>query len=326
MQHLNQIYIYNLSLKNQILNEMIGVVVASNRKNTHLCKPNNQFEILTPKELNALIEKYTKKCFQYYSLDEEREKIKGILKVANSFDELQYLIYSLYYSNLIELKNKENFKDLEKLYTSGFLIDYSTKINVKDRGKHAFNLEEYKSFYDEMCEGFIKGIAPPSLTDGTLDYSSLRVDLMGLNKLFWKYCSINAIFEMVEQSIDLTRYLHDLVNDSKLIKNKLLRNPESQKKYHKDVVSAGGKAKNDNYNKKMNPIFDEVFNLYQNPNLATVKKWKNRTECARYFIRKFYEQHPDTDVSLNESKLVTAITERINERSASRKVTLLAER
>lgn len=276
MQHLNQIYIYNLSLKNQILNEIMDVVVGSNRKSTHLCKPNNQFEILTPEVLNALIEKYTKKCFQYYSLDEEREKIKGMLRVDNSFDELQYLIYSLYYSNLIELKNKESFKDLEKLYTSSFLIDYSTKINVKERGKHAFNLEEYKNFYDEMCEGFIKGIAAPSLTGGitTLDYSSLRVDLMGLNKLFWKYCSINAIFEMVEQSIDLTRYLHDLLNDSKLIKNKLLRNPESQKKYHKNVASAGGKAKADNYKKDNEQAFKHIEELWD------TGQWGKASKCA----------------------------------------------
>ena len=126
MQYLNQISTYNLSLKSQVLNEIIRIVGASNRKNTHLCKPNSQFEILTPKELNVLIEKYTRKCFQYYSLDEERKKLKGILNCDDSFGELQYLIYSLYYSNLIELKNKESFKDLEKLYTSSFLIDYST--------------------------------------------------------------------------------------------------------------------------------------------------------------------------------------------------------
>jgi hypothetical protein len=96
-----------------------------------------------------------------------------MLRVHDSFGELQYLIYLLYYSNLIELKNKESFKDLEKLYTSSFLIDYSTKINIKERGKHAFNFAEYQNFYDEMCEGFIKGIIPPSLTNGitTLDYS-----------------------------------------------------------------------------------------------------------------------------------------------------------
>lgn len=276
VQYLNQIYTYNLSLKTQVLNEIIGIAKASNRKNTHLCKPDSQFEILTPKELNVLIEKYTKKCFQYYSLDEERKKIKGMLRVHDSFGELQYLIYLLYYSNLIELKNKESFKDLEKLYTSSFLIDYSTKINIKERGKHAFNFAEYQNFYDEMCEGFIKGIIPPSLTNGitTLDYSSLRFDLMGLNMLFWKYCSINAIFEIVEQSIDLTRYLHDLLNDSKSIRNKLLRNPELQKKYHKNVASAGGKAKADNYKKDNEQAFKHIEELWD------TEKWGKASKCA----------------------------------------------
>src|SRR5699024_1887405 len=109
---------------------------------------------------------------------------------------------------------------------SSFLIDYSSKIPIKSRISHKFNLDEFNNYHDEMYASFIKGIIPPIPIDGitTLDYSSLHIDMLGLNGLFWKYCSINAIFEAIGKSIDLTRYLHDLLNDTKVISDELFQN------------------------------------------------------------------------------------------------------
>ncbi len=323
VQYLNQIYTYNLSLKEQIFNKIISIAVVSNRKNVSLFKPNNQFEILTPKELKALIEKYTKKCFQYFSLDEEREKFKEMIRVNNSYDEFQYLMYSLWYDNLIELKNQKNFNDLKKLYTSSFLINYSSEIPIKSRIDHQFCLDKFNNFNDEMYASFIKGITPPTLEDGitVLDYSSLHIDMLGLNGLFWKYCSINATFETVGQSIDLTRYLHDLLNDAKIIADKLFQNKKPSVDITK-IASTGGRAKANKYLEKMNPIFDEVFDLYQHPERAKVEKW-TKIECARYFLRQFYLNNPHAQEDnylkdLDPRKLASEITKRINARSTKK--------
>lgn len=91
-------------------------------------------------------------------------------------------------------------------------------------------------------------------------------------------------------------------------------------------ASKGGQTKAENYRAKMNPIFDKLFNLYQNSHPITAKKWKSKSECAKYFIKEFYLENPETEIDLDPKKLVAEITNRINDRAASRNVTLLADR
>ncbi|WP_180002773.1 MULTISPECIES: hypothetical protein [unclassified Acinetobacter] len=94
----------------------------------------------------------------------------------------------------------------------------------------------------------------------------------------------------------------------------------------KKMASTGGKAKSSNYNTKMDPIFDEVFLLFQEGDPRTGKKWRFKSVCAKYFIKEFYLKNPKTDIDLDPKKLVKEITNRLNDLSASKKVTLLANR
>lgn len=94
----------------------------------------------------------------------------------------------------------------------------------------------------------------------------------------------------------------------------------------KKMASTGGKAKASNYNTKMDPIFDEVFLLFQEGDPRTGKKWRFKSVCVKYFIKEFYIKNPETDIDLDPKKLVNEITNRLNNLSASKKVTLLADR
>ena len=95
---------------------------------------------------------------------------------------------------------------------------------------------------------------------------------------------------------------------------------EKDKRQIRSFASTGGLARAEKYREKMTPIFDEVFALFQS------RKWKSKAECAKYFIKEFYLKNPDAAIELDSKKLVTEITNRINDRSTSRKVILLADR
>ncbi|MEZ7924142.1 MAG: hypothetical protein QMB80_12475 [Acinetobacter towneri] len=109
-----------------------------------------------------------------------------------------------------------------------------------------------------------------------------------------------------------------------LIGNAINDISESQnKKQIKKMASTGGKAKAQNYSSKMNPIFDEVFDLFLKGHPKTGKKWRFKSECAKYFIKEFYLKNPETNIDLDPKKLVNEISNRLNNLSASKKVTLL---
>lgn len=74
----------------------------------------------------------------------------------------------------------------------------------------------------------------------------------------------------------------------------------------------GGKTKAENYNKKMKPLYDEAFKLFKSNNPETNQKWKSKSECAKYFIKKYYREYPHTDIILDSKKIVSEITDRIN--------------
>ncbi|WP_180114351.1 hypothetical protein [Acinetobacter sp. YH12063] len=125
------------------------------------------------------------------------------------------------------------------------------------------------------------------------------------------------IFKTIIKIINRANFLigHAMSNISESIELKQIK-----------MASTGGKAKAKNYLTKMNPIFDEAFNLYQTSNPITGKKWKSKSECVKFFIKDFYLKNPNTEIELDTKKLVEEITIRLNDPFASRKVSLLAER
>ncbi|MDC4368361.1 hypothetical protein OHV40_19545, partial [Acinetobacter baumannii] len=103
-------------------------------------------------------------------------------------------------------------------------------------------------------------------------------------------------------------------------KAKLRYEFKKENNHIRTFASTGGLARAEKYREKMTPIFDEVFVLFQS------RKWKSKSECAKYFIKEFYLENPETEIDLDPKKLVAEITNRINDPSASKNVTLLADR
>lgn len=84
--------------------------------------------------------------------------------------------------------------------------------------------------------------------------------------------------------------------------------------------SKGGKIRAENYKAKMNPFFEEVYDLFINPPSDIKNGWKSRAQCARYYVKHFPKRHPDFDIDFDIDKLVSEISTRINERYTSKKV------
>lgn len=80
------------------------------------------------------------------------------------------------------------------------------------------------------------------------------------------------------------------------------------------------KIKAEQYREKMTPIFDDLFEIFQNFDPKTKAKWTSKNKCAKYFIRQFYQKNPNTKLDLDPKKLVSEITRRINDHYASKKV------
>ena len=77
-------------------------------------------------------------------------------------------------------------------------------------------------------------------------------------------------------------------------------------------LSIGNIKKLEKYREKMNPIFDEAFNLFTKNNPKTGTRWNSKKECANFFIRNFYKNNPNTDIDLDAKKIVQEITNRLN--------------
>jgi len=91
------------------------------------------------------------------------------------------------------------------------------------------------------------------------------------------------------------------------------------------VASKGGFARAEKYREKMNPIFDEAFNLFTKNNPKTGTRWNSKKECANFFIRNFYKNNPNTDIDLDAKKIVQEITNRLNNLYASKRVNMLVK-
>ena len=117
--------------------------------------------------------------------------------------------------------------------------------------------------------------------------------------VFWKFCTINKIFESLANSLSFTRILQDFSSEINKKKNDLRYSfREKDKRQIRSFASTGGLARAEKYREKMTPIFDEVFALFQS------RKWKSKAECAKYFIKEFYLKNPDAAIELDSKKLV----------------------
>ena len=212
-----------------------------------------------------------------------------------------------------------------------YLIIYTSKIPIKMRKKHIFDDNALYAFHEKMLNQFNSGVELFTKSTKTrFKYEEIIIDLRGINGFFWKFCTINKIFDSLGYSISFTRVLHDLLENIDRFKKDLkYKNSEisrKSKQARKVFASNGGLAKARKYREQMNPIFDQVFILFQGGNPNNHKRWKSKSECAKYFIKEFYLKNPETEIDLDPKKLVFEITNRINDQDTSRKVTFLADR
>lgn len=196
---------------------------------------------------------------------------------------------------------------------------------------------------DGFIRDFMENIEHGSPNDEPAEVLVYYYSLKTLDAAF-KYCyqaetkGINTINKMIfgddehNYLVDVIDYLSDLEEitsrhfTGEVTRHFVEKAIEKTTKKEREPRQKGGFIKAEKDRKKMTPIVDDVFSLYLTPNPLTGKKWKSKAECARYFIKNFYLRHPDTDTELDPKKLVAKITKRINDRAASREVTLLADR
>ena len=194
----------------------------------------------------------------------------------------------------------------------------------------AFDLNGYDSYLNE----FMSYLSRKDDNKDNEKFCLLFYDAVSVLKLSYKYCYENdneplpfdkLIGASTKQGVEITTVLQSLASLERLAARyyagrvtDYFVNKERERKLKQHAK--GGLTKAEKYREKMNPIFDEVFALFQS------RKWKSKAECAKYFIKEFYLKNPDAAIELDSKKLVTEITNRINDRSTSRKVILLADR
>ncbi|MFV5589869.1 hypothetical protein [Acinetobacter variabilis] len=187
--------------------------------------------------------------------------------------------------------------------------------------------EHLNTLYDD-AQGAFKELNQLSKISFSWDQATSLATSITSTEMILKEITINSDSKKLseaEQYENFTRIIK-IINRAEFIFGNTMNSISEKKrmKQVKEMASTGGKAKANKYLEKMNPIFNEVFSLYQTPNPITGKKWKSKSECAKYFIKQFYLQNPLTDIDLDPKKLVQEITSRINDLSASKQVTLQA--
>lgn len=266
------------------------------------------FDPITPIEITPI---------QRELLNYNNEKIDGVMQLANhiAMNELNseipvelmlenikqevsnltpkdmcLLIAYIAYPVGVESKLEQILKKIPSLYS--FILDDSSSTPI----------EEVIQNFEFISSIFRKSLSP-CLKDGWL-----MVDIVFCKILQLEQSSILRQIAMFLEvyfanSAIMTESTNSLVSAIKVTQ-----------------ASTGGLAKAEKYREKMTPIFDEVFVLFQ------CRKWKSKSECAKYFIKEFYLKNPETEIDLDPKKLVTEITNRVNDRSASIESTFLAHR
>lgn len=317
------IFNYNKKILENVNQDLIGLMnlykgiyfkKGKSVKGIGFIKPNKTTKVLDTEKFEELINIYSSKCHPIQLNKEDEYELQNENDFPNIFRDLDVIIDSLIGLNIINFKNKENFKILEPLYLTNYLINYTSSINPFDRDLHIFDEDAFEKFKEKLRNEFIDGVKIIKNGENkSYDLMQILLDLKSINGLFWEFCTIRKIFEDVGHSISFTRILQNFANKLESIHRKL------KNKYRKiqpplitAIASTGGLAKARNYRKRMNPIFEEVFCLFKNNNPTNGKKWKSKNECVNYYIKNFYKENPDTEIDLDSKKLVQEITNRIN--------------
>jgi hypothetical protein len=283
-------------------------------------KPEKEITLVDKNSLKNLINLYSNRCQSIKFDDIEVYELENENEFSSTYVNLTSLIDSLVYSNIIKFKNKSNLKELKSLYFTNYLLDYIAKISPSRRGVCVWDEGKFINYKNRVEVEFSEDFK--IIVDDKrklFDFTKIFLDLNNLNGIFWKLCTVNKIFKDVSRSISFTRFLQNFSDEINSKKYKL-RYEFKEKNNIRTFASNGGFAKAKKYQEKMHPIFDEVFTLFES------RKWKSKAECVKYFIKNFYSKNPNTDIELDSKKMVAEITNRINDRAASRKVTLLVDR
>ena len=327
---------YNENLFNQIRSDMLGFIDVhtdiyalgehEKAKLPKIIKPKQSISLLDKKVMDELINIYSNKCQDIHFDSMEIYELNNENEFTTTFIHLNHIVDKLTYSNIIKLKNIENSISLKPLYLTNYLINYTSKIGPSDRLNHVFNEDKFTGYQKRFEKEFSKDFKIIiNESEKLFDFTKIFLDLNSIIGVFWKFCTINKIFESLANSLSFTRILQDFSSEINKKKNDLRYSfREKDKRQIRSFASTGGLARAEKYREKMNPIFNELFLLFEKRNPSNNKKWKSKGECAKYFIKEYYLNNPKTDIDLDPKKLVTEITNRINDHSARRKTALLA--
>ena len=260
---------YTYALLNEFRDKILSLVNYDIKINTKKLKqlslPKDGFEFITRKELTALMHNFSLNCSASYD-----QNIIKIHRIEKGYERVRAKILSATYSNIINLKKIENYPQLKQLYITSFLLKYNSTIPLKTRPHHIFDELKYQEFCKGLELGFIKGISThkeSNSTFRTFDWMDMKDDASTLCWLFGRYCTIKSLFNNIDENdtFELIRVLHGDISMAEEFKRNLNYDKKDPAEVAlKKFASTGGRAKAENYQTKMNPIFDEVFSLFQN--------------------------------------------------------------
>lgn len=302
------------SMLEELLEKIFDLInCARSYKNLRRIIENNKFNIIGETELKEIINKIYPNC----SIFDEPD-FDSPIKMKCSFDQVNTEIFSMTYQNIFKFKIYCNYSILRELYVSSYLLQEISKIPVKERESYQFDQSKFIQFEEGMKFKFKNGINVDIDDNGvkTFNYMDVQEDVSTLCWLFWRYCTIKSLFDRLNDNFkyELVRILHNDIDIAKKFKSKLLLSKEVKNTTAiKLLASSGGKAKAKNYKIKMEPLFQEVYQLYKNGNPEeNGKKWKSKNKCAQYFIKSYYLKNKDNAIELDAKRLVDELTKKIN--------------
>jgi hypothetical protein len=199
---------------------------------------------------------------------------------------------------------------------------------LNELGKYDEPIDKIEHALDERFKQFARKVSLDKLSNKNEDLADYIIYLMrrthkaiSLSRHHFDICKHHISIEDINvflSNAQLTFYL--LGSLQTLIETNNISNSLLNK-----VASKGGFARAEKYREKMNPIFDEAFNLFTQNNPKTGTRWNSKKECANFFIRNFYKNNPDTDIDLDAKKIVQEITNRLNNLYASKRVNMLVK-
>lgn len=231
------------------------------------------------------------------------------------------------------------FDRVSTLYVRG-IEDSEKSISFKETAENWFkekSINEMSLVIENFRDQIFQNAPQPKdfsfITENSFpldDYTVLMLNYFSVNTILKAYQNCiqmtdekNEIFDLeisrnyLSEVIESLFILEDLVSHH--IGGEAVRYfVEKTIKEERSGRVKGAQVRYENYKAKMSPIFDEAYQLFINPHPLTQGRWKSKMECAKYYVNDFYKKFPDTDIDLDHKKLVTEISNRINECSASK--------